>query len=259
MKKFGLIGHPIAHSLSPALFKAAYGGTYPYDLIEEADFEKAYERFLQEYDGINVTAPFKEDAFGKADIITSDCLEVGATNLLVKTPQGVKAYNSDFLGVRKWLKEVAQKLSGKASVKVLIAGYGGAGKAAAAAARSLGMEVSIINRTLKCEGTKPLEEFSREFRSSDIIIYNIPAPIDGLDMLPPEDCRGGDVPEPKFILEANYKNPSFTPERIGHICEANPRAEFIDGRIWLLYQAVTGYEIFTGDIPDIEAMKKVIE
>ena len=64
MKKFGLIGHPIAHSLSPALFKAAFGGRYTYDLIEEEDFEKAYGRFLEEYDAINVTAPFKESASG---------------------------------------------------------------------------------------------------------------------------------------------------------------------------------------------------
>ena len=42
MKKFGLIGHPIAHSLSPALFKAAYNGRYQYDLIEGEEFEKSY-------------------------------------------------------------------------------------------------------------------------------------------------------------------------------------------------------------------------
>lgn len=261
MKKFGLIGHPIAHSLSPALFKAAYGRKYPYDLIDEADLEKAYERFLQEYDGINVTAPFKEAAYRKADIITPDCEAVGATNLLVKTPEGIKAYNSDFLGVRKWLAEIAGTLETQDSpqrIKVLIAGYGGAGKAASVAAVSLGMEVSIVNRTPKGPETKPLEAFCNEFRTSDIIIYNIPAPIDGLDMLTEDDCRGGREAKPKFILEANYKNPSFTPERIRHICNANPKAEFIDGKIWLLYQAVTGYEIFTGESPDIDAMTKVL-
>ena len=261
MKKFGLIGHPITHSLSPALFEAAYGGRYQYDLIDNADFEKAYESFLQEYDGINVTAPFKEAAYRKADIITPDCEAVGATNLLVKNPEGIKAYNSDFLGVRKWLVEVAERLEGQdghRSIKVLIAGYGGAGKAAAAAASSLGMEVSIVNRTQKGSKTKPIELFCNEFRTSDIIIYNIPAPIDGLDMLTEEDCRGGREPKPKFILEANYKNPSFTPERIGHIRNANPKAEFIDGKIWLLYQAVTGYEILTGENPDIDAMMKAL-
>ncbi len=257
MNKFGLIGHPIAHSLSPVLFEAAYGGRYTYDLIAEADFEKAYERFMQEYDGINVTAPFKEDAFKKADIITPDCEAVGATNLLVKTPEGVKAYNSDFLGVRKWLAEVAGKL-GQRSIKVLIAGYGGAGKAAAAAASSLGMEVSIVNRTAKSAETKPLDAFCNEFRTSDIIIYNIPSPVDGLYKLTDEDCRGGWEARPKFILEANYRNPSFSPERIRYILNANPKVEFVDGKVWLLYQAVTGYEIFTGETPDLEEMRKVI-
>lgn len=258
MKKFGLIGHPIAHSLSPALFKAAYGGRYIYDLIEDEDFESAYIRFLDGYDGINVTAPFKEAAYRKADIITDECKAVGATNLLVKTPQGVVAYNSDFLGVRKWLSEVSGRLDRKDSIKVLIAGFGGAGKAAAAAAHSLGMEVSIINRTRKDGCTGTLGDFCREFRSSDIIIYNIPAPIDELDMLTEDDCRGGLSPKMKFILEANYKNPSFTQDRIRDIRKANPKAEFIDGKVWLLYQAVTGYELFTKEIPDLDKMSKVI-
>ena len=111
--KFGLIGHPIGHSLSPALFKAGYEGRYPYELIETADFEEAYMRFLEGYDGINVTAPFKELAYVKADILSEECKAIGATNLLVKTPEGVKAYNSDYQGVRMWLNEVyAELLSG---------------------------------------------------------------------------------------------------------------------------------------------------
>ena len=58
--KYGLIGHPISHSKSPELFRAAYpdAADMTYDLIEEADFERAYRRFLDEYDAVNVTAPF---------------------------------------------------------------------------------------------------------------------------------------------------------------------------------------------------------
>ena len=59
--RFGLIGHPINHSQSPALFAAAYpGGEHSYELIEEPDFDKAYARFLEGYDAVNVTTPFKE-------------------------------------------------------------------------------------------------------------------------------------------------------------------------------------------------------
>lgn len=252
--RFGLIGHPIAHSLSPALFKAGYEGRYPYELIEGEDFEESYRKFLEEYDGINVTAPFKELAFAKADILSSECESVGATNLLVKTPQGVKAFNSDFLGVRMWLEEVAAEvLTEKKSV--LIVGLGGAGKAAAAAAESLGMKVVRMNRTVRDEKTRPLDDFRECFKEADIIIYNIPTAIQALNELTDKDFTPG---KPKFILEANYKDPSFGKEILAKMQTANPLARYTGGKTWLLYQAVTGYEIFTGEKPDLAGMYDVL-
>ncbi|MBQ8483401.1 MAG: hypothetical protein IJ504_03760 [Bacteroidales bacterium] len=270
MKRFGLIGHPIAHSLSPALFKAGYDGRYPYELIETADFEEAYSRFLEGYDGINVTAPFKELAFAKADILSEECKVIKATNLLVKTPEGVKAYNSDYLGVQLYLKEMLLSLSGispgttdseKADkesanhLKALIIGLGGAGKAAGATAESLGMEVVRMNRTIKGNGIRPLSDFRECFRDADIVIYNIPAPISQLDELTEEDLASG---KPKAILEANYKDPSFTEDMIRRMTGINPLIRYTSGRKWLLYQALTGYEIFTGEKPDLKKMSDVL-
>ena len=252
--RFGLIGHPIAHSLSPALFKAGYEGRYPYELIEGEDFEESYRKFLEEYDGINVTAPFKELAFAKADILSPECETVGATNLLVKTPQGMKAFNSDFLGVRMWLEEVAAEVLTE-KISVLIVGLGGAGKAAAAAAESLGMKVVRMNRTVRDEKTRPLDDFKECFREADIIIYNIPTAIQALNELTDKDFTPG---KPKFILEANYKDPSFGKEILAKMQTANPLARYTGGKTWLLYQAVTGYEIFTGEKPDLAGMYDVL-
>ena len=248
MKKFGLIGHPIAHSLSPALFKAAYDGKYAYDLIEGEDFETSYRRFIEEYDAINVTAPFKEAAFAKAEILSEECASTGATNLLVKTPEGIKAYNSDFLGVRMWLSEVTEDLKG---VKILIVGLGGAGKAAAAAAESLGMDVIRMNRTVRDSQTHPLDDFRKCFRKANIIIYNIPAAIPELKELTDSDFNED---KPKLILEANYKDPSLreTMESFGS------KAVYTGGETWLLYQAMTGYEILTGEKPDLTKMSDVL-
>lgn len=248
MKKFGLIGHPIAHSLSPALFKAAYDGKYAYDLIEGEDFETSYRRFIEEYDAINVTAPFKEAAFAKADILSEECASTGATNLLVKTPEGIKAYNSDFLGVRMWLSEVTEDLKG---VKILIVGLGGAGKAAAAAAESLGMDVIRMNRTVRDSRTLPLDKFRECLREADIMIYNIPAAIPELKELTDSDFNED---KPKLILEANYKDPSLreTMESFGS------KAVYTGGETWLLYQAMTGYEILTGEKPDLTKMSDVL-
>ncbi len=289
MKKFGLIGHPIAHSLSPALFKAAYDGKYAYDLIEGEDFEASYRRFAEEYNAINVTAPFKEPAFSKADILSEECKVTGATNLLVKTPEGIKAYNSDFLGVRMWLSEVAEDLKGVLppwpqwvvsdqqtalwafaasrcqqregflsypqlplkGIKILIVGLGGAGKAAAAAAESLGMEVIRMNRTVKDYHTLPLNEFRKYFREADIIIYNIPTAIPELKELADSDFN---TDRPKYILEANYKDPS-----LGKILKPfGSKSIYTGGKTWLLYQAMTGYEILTGEKPDLAKMSDVL-
>lgn len=252
--RFGLIGHPIAHSLSPALFKAGYEGRYPYELIEGEDFEESYRKFLEEYDGINVTAPFKELAFAKADILSPECEAVGATNLLVKTPLGVKAFNSDFLGVRMWLEEVAAEVLTE-KISVLIVGLGGAGKAAAGAAESLGMKVVRMNRTVRDEKTRPLDDFKGCFKEADIIIYNIPTAIQALNELTDKDFTPG---KPKFILEANYKDPSFGKEILAKMQTANPLARYTGGKTWLLYQAVTGYEIFTGEKPDLAGMYDVL-
>ena len=249
--KFGLIGHPIAHSLSPALFKAGYDGRYPYQLIEGSDFEDSYRRFLEGYEGINVTAPFKELAVRKADILSEECRQIGAANILIKTPEGIKAHNSDYLGVRQWLCEVVEGLN--IGPTILIVGLGGAGKAAAEAARSLGFRTILMNRTRFSDEIRPLEEFCRCFRDADIIIYNIPMAIPQVAELTEDDYRGT-----KVILEANYKNPSFDKNMTDRMIAANPDARYVSGETWLLYQALTGYELFTGEKPDPIKMAEVI-
>ena len=301
--KFGLIGHPIEHSLSPALFKAGYDGIYPYDLIITEDFEEAYRIFLEGYDGINVTAPFKELALKKADIISEECQKIGATNLLIKTAGGIMAHNSDYLGVRIWIEEISRLASlarndreadrndreadrndreadrngreadrndreatrndkdttqndregcdKEEKTTILIVGMGGAGKAAAEAARSLGCEVILMNRTQYSNEIRPLSQFKEAFKVADIVIYNLPVRLPELDMICKEDFIEG---KPKNILEANYRNPSFDNDLIQKFEQMHPQIQYTGGKTWLLLQALTGYEIFTGQKPDLEKM-----
>mgnify|MGYP003303737914 CR=1 FL=1 len=149
----------------------------------------------------------------------------------------------------------------------------GAGKAAAAAAVTLGMKAVLMNRNperaarlaedLTGEGfdaeARPLDDFRTCFAEADIIIYNIPSAIPQLAELTEEDFRGGrSSVRPKFILEANYKDPSFHKELIIKMKEANPLSAYTGGRTWLLNQALTGYEIFTGEKPDLARMSDVL-
>ena len=287
MKKFGLIGHPISHSLSPALFKAGYNGLHTYDLIEEADFEKAFERFAEGYDAINVTAPFKELAYRKAKEASDACKAIGAANILTITGDDrfVRADNSDVDGVvgslcAAGVENSAWKAgSSRAARKALIVGCGGAAMAAAyATAVKLGLETVIINRNVEkakrfvermnktVAGTRiratGLETFRQHFKNADVIVYTLPVAVPAIEELDRRELRGAGFwhrRKKKTILEANYKDPAFTPELKNRLQKVNPDIEFISGKEWLLYQAIGAYEHFGLSEPDIDAMRKVIE
>ena len=114
MGKYGLIGDPIATSRSPLLFEAAYkgqeqpdGSAYKYGLIEGADFEASFKKFEEDYSAINVTAPFKELAYARVEelaelgkgVISGPVARIGATNLLVKTSEGVSTNSLKLLSL----------------------------------------------------------------------------------------------------------------------------------------------------------------
>jgi shikimate dehydrogenase len=279
MNKFGLIGHPIAHSLSPDLFKAAFGGRYTYDLIEGEDFEKAYDKFMNEYDAINVTAPFKELAFKKADN-GRQCEAIGAANILKKNELDlfVTAYNSDIEGVTGALKEAGAEIH-PCKKKALVVGCGGAAMAAAYSVWfELGYETVIVNRNFdKAQdyATKmtdkrltslqisadTMDSFERHFLEADIIVYTLPLAIPAMTDLSRRAIRGGGPlkrRQKKIILEANYKDPAFTPEIMKRMRRINPDITFVSGKEWLLHQAIGAYKIFTSETPNIENMRKVL-
>ena len=145
----------------------------------------------------------------------------------------------------------------------LVAGCGGAGKAAAVAATDLGLDTILMNRTLdKAEKTaeeignltvEPLSSFPKCFHDADLIIYTLPAPVDSIASQQPNGQPGM-----KILLEANYRNPSFGQESITEMAAENNGFKYVPGTRWLLYQAYAGYDLFTGKEPDLEAMAQVV-
>ena len=247
--KYGLIGYPISHSKSPELFRAAYPDNpeMTYDLIEEDDFEQAYRRFEKDYEAVNVTAPFKGDAFRKVDIADTIARELYAVNILKKKDGKIYGYNSDFWALKKMLAPYAQP--GKRP-KVLVIGCGGAAKAAALAALKLRMSVTVANRDFRKArefcftggGMIPvrLEQAAELAGHMDILIYTLPLRTDLVDRLPLEG---------RVVVEPNYKDPCLR-----EMCEA-AGATYISGMDWLGEQAVAGYQLMTGIEPDAERVK----
>lgn len=150
----GVIGHPIAHSRSPALhthWLRRYGirGHYvPMDIASD-DLEEAL-RFLPKigFVGLNVTIPHKERALALADLATDRAALMGAANTLIFRKDGkIHADNTDGYGFIENLRQGAPDWIPNAG-PALVIGAGGASRAVVASLIEVGVdEIRLTNRT----------------------------------------------------------------------------------------------------------------
>lgn len=152
----GVVGQPIAHSLSPILHNAwlaaaGIDGVY----VAFAPRPEAFVAFVEgqrgggAIRGVNVTVPFKEQALAAADEASARARLAGAANLLVFETDGrIRADNTDGIGL---LGAFAAQSKGfdPAAGPVVVLGAGGAARGAAAALLLAGTpQVRVLNRTV---------------------------------------------------------------------------------------------------------------
>lgn len=148
MKKFALVGHPVAHSVSPAIHRTAYaelGYSHEYGLLDAPD-EASVARVFEELRsgalaGVNVTVPWKRLALALADGAHSSAAAVGAANVLAPSADGIVAHNTDVPALVEELSALHPAPRG-----VLVLGGGGAALAVVAAARASGARVGVSAR-----------------------------------------------------------------------------------------------------------------
>lgn len=131
MKRFAVIGHPIAHSRSPVIheaFAAQFGIAIRYERVQAPldGFARTLAQLRDEgIDGCNVTLPFKPEALALAAQTSERARLAGAANTLGWTPEGALwADNTDGLGLLRDIEHNAGwRLAGK---QLLLLGAGGA-------------------------------------------------------------------------------------------------------------------------------------
>lgn len=141
--KFGLLGHPVGHSVSPAIHQAAYdafGLPHTYSLCDcpaASDVEQQVDVLRQGgWAGLNVTVPWKRLALQLADDLDDSARETGAANVLLRQESGrIIAHNTDAPALGQLLAAGSRTERSKAA---LVLGNGGAALAAVIAARRAG-------------------------------------------------------------------------------------------------------------------------
>ena len=145
--KLALIGYPIDHSLSPALYKEFLKDKLEsYDLLSyqnPRDLPHVRE-LAKKYDGINITTPYKKHFLNQVEIPSELVRELGAINTISFTESGVLATNTDALAVEDILKNYLAQFS---RLHLLILGKGVMPRITQLTCERLGLSYEILSRS----------------------------------------------------------------------------------------------------------------
>jgi len=266
-KLAGVVGWPIAHSLSPRLHgywleEYRIDAAYVPMAVRREDFAAVIDGLrLAGFQGVNVTVPHKEAAFALANRCDAAAKIAGAANLLLFGKNGIEACNTDGAGFAAALIEGL----GDGVIKgrpVVIWGAGGMARAAICALSDLGAsEIRILNRdkaraeslaaALASKTTAKLscasfDDWERAGGDASLLINATSAGMKGAASL--------DLPLDVLTADAVVFDAVYNPQETVLLARAKVRGlRTVDGLGMLMHQAVPSFAAFFGIEPKITA------
>ncbi len=256
---FGLIGNPVKESI----------GYYVHNkLFSYHEFDGIYLNFLvdnlggfinlfkNEFKGLCVTMPFKEEIIPLIDTIDPMAKKIGAVNTIVKNSDGLFGTNTDWIGALYSIEKKTE-IKGK---KVLVLGAGGAGKAIAYGIDNRNGELMISNRDRKKAddlskklGAKTISWEDRNNTDFDILVNATKigmAP--DQDLCPMETSFFEKDLSGITVFDAVYSPIDTKLLRLSKECGAS----VANGLDMYIGQAMAQFELWTGIKPSVEKMEQ---
>jgi shikimate dehydrogenase len=251
----GVLGHPVAHSRSPAMHNAAFrelGLDWRYVKLPVPPqlFEETVRALPGSgYRGANVTIPHKFAALAVADSATTAAHAVGAANTLTFEDGRIEADNTDAGGFLAALGDPP------AGLRALVLGAGGAARAVVWALRDAGAaEVSVWNRTPERADELAAALEARAVRHAEAADIVVNATSVGLD---PDDSADAlplaGLPAPATAVELVYRSDGFETPFAAWARAAGARV--VDGLEVLVRQGALSFTRWTGLEPPLDAMR----
>lgn len=266
-----LIGHPVGHSLSPAMHNAAFAAdgldfVYVCLDVDPEDLPAAVRGAAAlKMRGFNVTMPHKQAMAALVDELDEGARISGAVNTVVIEDGILRSYNTDGGGMVLACREAGMELSGR---RALILGAGGAAAAIAIAFGDAGIgELHIANRStehaaelrdkLRAAGMEnveihPLDTLDKAVSNAEVIVNTTPLGMRDGDPLPLPVER---LAEGAVLCDAVYRPGTETAlVRLGR--ERGVRV--VAGGRMLLYQGVLAQQLWTGREPNVKVMDRAL-
>lgn len=258
MKRLAVLGHPVAHSRSPAMQGAALAelglaGEWSYEAIDLAPDELEPRVRTMEGEGFvgaNVTVPHKGAALALADTLSETAREIGAANTLSFAAGEIRADNTDAQGL---LDALPASPAGKAA---LVLGAGGAARAVVWALVREGAEVDVWNRTaLRADhlcrelGGEPVG--APDAAGYELIVNTTAAGLRGEDPFAELPLTRGGFGAGQTVVDLVYGE---RPSPVLRDAEA-AGATAVDGIEVLVHQGALSLRIWTGREPSLDTMR----
>jgi shikimate dehydrogenase len=263
MKRFAVLGHPVAHSLSPLMhgdWIAAAGIDARYDRIDVGPDAAGLAAALEDLDGANVTIPHKEAAAALSVRCQPRVARLGAANVLTRQADGWAAANTDAPGFIAALDEAAPDWRGRVKTALVI-GAGGAGVAILDGLDEAGVErLYLVNRTLLravratgvVEGAIALDwnDLANAFGGADLIVNATSLGLGGGEQeWPFAKAKPGAI-----AADAVYK-----PLHTGFLRQAADRGlQTIDGLGMLIHQGALAFQLWFSHKPDTKTARTLL-
>lgn len=275
MRRAAVLGHPISHSLSPVLHRAAYGALglddWRYDARDVP--QDALEGFLAEIDeswaGLSLTMPLKQTVLGLLDHVEPLAEVVGAVNTVLFQPGGDRptlvGANTDVHGIVAALRE-GGVAPGATPARAVVLGAGATAASALAALGELGVttpavfvrslaRTGALRRAAHRMGVEPtfhqIDGAVPALLAADVVVSTLPAhAADGLAA----QVRVA-LPERLGVLLDVVYDPRPTALRAAWLTAGGDAG----GERMLLHQAAEQVRLMTGHAPPIDAMSAALD
>lgn len=261
----GIFGHPVGHTLSPAMHNAAFRSlglnmcyiafdVLPKDLPDAVKAVKSLNLL-----GVNITVPHKENVIPLLDDVNAEAKFMGAVNTVVNSEGKLTGYNTDGLGFMSSLAEAEISSDGKT---ILIIGGGGASRAISyylSRGKATDLLLYDIDRSkvkkladdlnISSDNKVSLLDDIENIGKPDIIINATPLGLNNEDPLPLDP---GHLNSETVVYDLVYKNTKF-------LREAKKKgAKTLDGSGMLLWQGVEAFRLWTGVGPPVDVMRQAL-
>ena len=264
-----LLGHPVAHSLSPAMHNAAFAALGLPHHYETRDVEP--ERLQDFVDalrrddvlGANLTIPHKERALRYVDEAGTDARRVSAVNTIVRRGTRLIGENTDVYGFERSLSDAPSGKTLLAGGTVLLLGAGGAARACALVLLQRGNEVQVASRTraraeqlaagIDVNGRRPVAvrwPIPDDLARVDGVVNATPLGLHGEDPL-----AGMEIHERLRVVDL-VPTAAMTP--LVKRARAVKNGVVVDGLSMLLYQAARSFTLWTGREAPLAVMRAAL-